>query len=119
MKYLAKEHTDKANEKMDKIRECVSRYLSVPCSIRNAKVQRTTEQMQQYEQGVRQMEERQVEVEREIADKKTEEFRDATATMQKRMSQMGYRSANAVAICPGCKRPINVCICQHILERSR
>lgn len=119
MKYLAKEHTGKANEKMNKIRECVQDYLSVPCSIEDAKIQQTAEQIQQEEEETRQLEEKQSETEREMAEKKTAEFRDATATMQKRMSQMGYRSANAVAICPGCKRPINVCICQHILERSR
>lgn len=119
MKYLAKEHTDKANEKMDKIRECVSNYLSVSCSIRDAKIQRNEEQTQLYEEGVRNQEKKAETENAQIKNDKANAFREATYSMQKRMNNMGYRSANAVAICPGCKRPVNVCICQHILERSR
>lgn len=119
MKYVAKGHTDKANEKMDKIRECVSEYLSVSCSIRDARIRRNAEQQQQYEEGLSQIEEKETKTEQLTAEEKASAFREATASMQKKMSEMGYRSADAVAICPGCKRPVNVCICQHILERSR
>jgi chromosome segregation ATPase len=119
MKYLAKGHTDKANEKMDKIRKCVSNYLSVSCSIRDAKIQRNAEQAQMYEEGVRELEEKAEADEKQAKKDKAEAFRDATTSMQKKMSEMGYRDANAIAICPGCKRPVNVCICQHIRERSR
>lgn len=119
MKYLAQEHTDKANEKMDKILKCVSDYLSVHGGISSARLQRNAEQTRLYEVGVRQQEEK-AEEEKEQANKdKATAFHTATTSMQKRMSEMGYREANAVAICPGCKRPINVCICQHIMERSR
>lgn len=119
MKYLAEGHTDKANEKMDKIRECVSKYLSVSCSIRDAKIQRNAEQEQLYEDGVKDLEEEAEANETQTQIDKATAFRNANETLQKKMSEMGYRDANAIAICPRCKRPVNVCICQHILERSR
>ena len=119
MKYLAQDHTDKANEKMDKIRKCVLDYLSVQCSISSARLQRNAEQAQLYEDGVKQQEEKAEEEEKQAKKDKAKAFHTATVSMQKEMSRMGYRDANAVAICPGCKRPVNVCICQHIMERSR
>lgn len=119
MKYLATEHTDKANEKLDKIKECVSNYLSVSCNIRNARIQRNAEQEQLYEDGVKDLEEEAEANEAQTQIDKATAFRNANETLQKKMSEMGYRNANAIAICPRCKRPVNVCICQHILERSR
>lgn len=119
IKFLANEHTDKANEKMDKIRECVSSYLSVSCSIRDAKIQRSEKQAQLYEDGVRELEEKAESDEAQIKMDKAEAFQEATSLLQKKMSETGYRNANAIAICPGCKRPVNVCICQHIRERYR
>lgn len=119
MKYLSKDHTDKANEKMDKIRACVEDYLSVSCNIHDAKMQRNVEQTQLYEEGVNILEEKAEEKEVQASQDKAKAFHEATTSLQKKMSHMGYREADAIAICPRCKRPVNVCICQHILERSR
>lgn len=119
MRYVAKGHTDKANEKMDRIRECVSNYMSISCAISDAKLQRNAEQAQLYEEGVKALEEKKEAEENQTKKDKAEAFNDATISLQKRMSEIGYKEADAVAVCPRCKRPINVCICQHILERSR
>lgn len=119
MKYLGKEHTDAACDKMDKIRECVKKYLDVPCSIRDAKQQRNAEQIQLYEEASQKIKEKEEQEEQENRDKKIDAFRSATERLQHSQSREGFRSANAVAICPQCGRPINVCICQHIMERRR
>lgn len=119
MKYLAGKHTQAASEKMDRILDCVQKYLDMPCCIRDAQRQRNTEQAQMYEEGVKQIQEKEEQEEKENRDKKIDTFRSATERLQRDQSNEGYRRANAVAICPQCKRPINVCICQHILERTR
>ena len=119
MKYLGKEHTNAAHNKMDKIRECVKEYLEVPCDLREAQQQRNAEQIQQYEEATQKIKEKEEQEEQENRDKKINAFRSATERLQHSQSREGFRSANAVAICPQCGRPINVCICQHIMERRR
>ncbi len=119
MIYLGKEHTDAACDKMDKVRECVKRYLGVPCNLQDANQQRNADQIRQYEDAVRQIMEKEGQEERESRDKKIDAFRSAASRLQHDQSREGFRSANAVAICPQCKRPVNVCICQHIMDRRR
>ena len=119
MKYLGHEHTDAACDKMDKIRECVKKYLDVPCSIRDARQQRNAEQIELYEEATQKIKEKEEQEEKESRDTEIDTFNSATERLQREQSREGFRSANAVAICPQCGRPINVCICQHIMERRR
>lgn len=119
MKYLGKEQTDAACDKMNKIMECVKKYLDVPCNLRDAKQQRDAEQIELYEEATQKIKDREKKEERENRYEKIARFRSATEELQRRQSNAGFRSANAVAVCPQCGRPINVCICQHIMERRR
>ena len=110
---------DEGKQKLDKIQECVSKYQSIPCSIKEARIRRNEKQEQLYQEGLKDQEEKaEAEVAQTIEFKK-KAFYDANENIKQRMSGMGYRRADAVAVCPQCHRPMNVCICQHIIERSR
>lgn len=111
--------TEEAHQKLDKIKECVSKYQSLPSSLKEARLKRNEKQEQLYQEGLKSQEEKSEAEEAQAKKDKSEAFHNANKYVQQRMSEMGYRKADTVAVCPQCHRPMNVCICQHILERSR
>ncbi|MBP5515963.1 MAG: hypothetical protein J6X86_03340 [Bacteroidales bacterium] len=118
MEYLAKGHTDKACQKLDQIKECVTKYIASPSSIQGV-IERNAEQMQEYEAGLKEIEEIEAANVDQTQNDKVAAFEEASEYIRRQQSGMGFNSADAVAVCPGCGRPVNVCICQHIIERSR
>jgi hypothetical protein len=95
LKYLAKTHTDKAQTKMNKILEQVEKYLD-----------RSLQQTAPNES---------------LPPTQAEQFKKATEKVQKMQKDESSRiaDANVSMLCPGCRRPIPICICARIRERIR
>jgi hypothetical protein len=95
LEYLAKYHTDEARAKMNKILEIVEKYLGRPLQ--------------------------QTEPNESLPPTQAEQFKKATEKVQamQKDESSHIADANVSMLCPGCRRPLPICICARMRERVR
>jgi hypothetical protein len=95
LEYLAKTHTDEAQAKMNKIHEKIEQYLGRPLQ--------------------------QTQPNESLPPTKAEQFKKATEKVQamQKSESSDVADANVSMLCPGCHRPMPICICARMRERIR
>lgn len=112
LEYLAKDHTDAATQKMDKIIEVVEEYLASKASLTGESVSVSAI----HDEAVEALNEEK----KNPSGEKAEKFRAATEQVREQMAHdmPTNVSSNVVAVCPGCHRPFPLCVCQRLRERG-